>query len=135
MSAAGGRPAGSPGATREDGGATVLTVAMLGVLTMLLGAALMVVGVVKDVHEARAAADLSALAAARPTLAGGVPDCPAARAVAEANGSVLRGCDVLPDGSVQTWVARPRSRAGAWGVGLPEPSARARAGLVATAPP
>ena len=135
MIAAGRRPAGSPGATREDGGATVLTVATLGVLTMVLGAALMVVGVVRDVHEARAAADLSALAAAHPALAGGVPDCPAARAVAEANGTVLRACDVLPDGSVQTWVARPRSQAGEWGVGLPDPSARARAGLVGSASP
>ena len=115
---------------RERGGATVLSLAALGVLALVLGAALEVVGVVGDVHRARAAADLAALAAAQPVLGGGAPDCAAARVVAQANGAVLRGCDVLPDGSVETWVTRPRSAAGGWGVGLPDPSARARAGLV-----
>lgn len=118
-------------AAREGGGATVLTVAALGVVTIVLGAALQVVGVVGDVHRARAAADLAALAAAQPVLWGGAPDCAAARAVARANGAVLRACDVLPDGSVETRVSRPRWGAGGWGVGLPEPSARARAGVVA----
>ena len=115
---------------RERGGATVLSLAALGVLALVLGAALEVVGVVGDVHRARAAADLAALAAAQPVLGGGAPDCAAARAVARANGAVLRGCDVLPDGSVETWVTRPRSAPGGWGVGLSDPSARARAGLV-----
>lgn len=115
----------------EDGGATVLAVAAIGVLTVVLGAALEVVGVVGDVHRARAAADLAALAAAQPVLRGGAPDCSAADAVARANGAVLRTCDVLADGSVETRVSRPRQGAGGWGVGLPEPWARARAGVVA----
>lgn len=122
-------------ARAEEGGATLLTVAALGVLTMVLGAALVVVAVVRDVHRARAAADLAALAAAQPLVRGGAPDCAAARAVAEANGAVLRACLVLPDRSVETWVARPRSGAGGWGIGLPDPSARARAGLVESRPP
>lgn len=130
MSRSGARRAGIPRVTREDGGATVLTVAALGVLTIVLAAVLEVVGVVADVHRARAAADLAALAAAQPVLGGGVADCSAARAVAQANGAVLRACEVLPDGSVETWVARPRPGVGEWRVGLPDPSARARAGLV-----
>ena len=119
----------------EEGSATVLTVAALGVLTIVLGAALAVVGVVRDVHRARSAADLAALAAAQPLVRGGAADCAAARSVAEANGAVLRACRVLPDGAVETWVARPRSGAGGWGIGLPDPPARARAGLVESRPP
>ena len=108
----------------------MLTVAAVGVLTTVLAAALTVVGVVRDVHRARGAADLSALAAAQPLVRGGPLDCAAARAVAQANGTVLRACRLLSDGSVETWVARPRSGAGGWALGLPDPSARARAGLV-----
>ena len=114
----------------DRGSATVLTVAALGVVVIVLGAALTVVGVVRDVHRARAAADLAALAAAAPLLHGLGVDCHAAREVAAANGGVLRGCRVLADGSVETWVARPRSGTGGWDRGLPEPSARARAGVV-----
>jgi secretion/DNA translocation related TadE-like protein len=120
----------TPRRARDRGSATVLTVAALGVLVVLLGAGLALVGVVRDVHRARAAADLAALAAAAPLLRGLGIDCAAAREVAAANGGVLRGCRTLADGSVETWVARPRSGAGWWGRGLPEPSARARAGVV-----
>ena len=119
----------------EEGSATVLTVAALGVLTTVLGAALVVVGVVRDVHRARAAADLSALAAAQPLVLGGTVDCAAARWVAEANGAVLRSCQLLPDGSVETWVACPRPGTSGWDIGLPDPSARARAGLLGSRPP
>ena len=114
----------------DRGSATVLTVGALGVLVIVLGAGLAVVGVVRDVHRARAAADLAALAAASPLLHGEGVDCAAAREVAEANGGVLRGCRALADGSVETWVARPRSGASGWARGLPEASARARAGVV-----
>ena len=114
----------------DRGSATVLTGAALGALVVVLGAGLAVAGVVGDVHRARAAADLAALAAAAPLLHGQGPDCASARAVAEANGGLLRGCRALADGSVETWVARPRSGTGGWVPGLPEPSARARAGVV-----
>ena len=123
-----------PGHAGEQGSATVLTVAAIGVVTIVLGAALTVVSVVRDVHRARAAADLAALAAAAPVLGGGAVDCAAAASVATANGGVLRSCLVLGDGSVETWVARPRSGAGGWVGGLPDPSARARAGLVGSSP-
>ena len=119
----------------DRGGATVLTVALIGVLTVVLGAVLTVVSVVRDVHRARSAADLAALAAAAPLVAGGAADCRAAASVAAANGGVLRSCTLLPDGSVETWVARPRSGAGGWVGRLPDPSARARAGLVGRSPP
>lgn len=114
----------------DRGSATVVTVAALGVLVVVLGAGLAVVGVVRDVHRARAAADLAALAAAAPLLHGLGVDCAAAHEVAAANGGVLRACRPLSDGSVETWVARPLTGAGGWARGLPEPSARARAGVV-----
>jgi secretion/DNA translocation related TadE-like protein len=117
-------------ARRENGSATILTVAGIAVVTLALGAALAVVTVVRDVHGARAAADLAALAAAAPVLRGGPVDCAAAWQVAAANGAVLRSCAALPDGSVETWVARPWSGAGGWLGRLADPSARARAGPV-----
>jgi secretion/DNA translocation related TadE-like protein len=126
----GGAGTGAAAACRETGSATVLTVAAIGVVAMMLGAALAVVSVVHDVHRARAAADLSALAAAAPTVRGGAVDCAAAREVAARNDAVLHSCRAQPDGSVETRVARPLSMAGGWFGLLARPSARARAGLV-----
>jgi len=126
----GGAGTGAAAACRETGSATVLTMATIGVLAMMLGAAIAVVSVVRDVHRARAAADLAALAAAAPALRGAAIDCAAARDVAARNDAVLRSCRALPDGSVETWVARSPSMWGGWFGQLAHPSARARAGLV-----
>jgi secretion/DNA translocation related TadE-like protein len=78
---------------RERGAATVLAVALLGVL-LLVGSALGVVGAVLAAHRtAQAAADLAALAGAG--AAGRSADaCGAAAATATANGARLTGCVV-----------------------------------------
>lgn len=84
------------------GAATVLAVAMAGVL-LLVGAATGVVGAIVVAHRrAQAAADLAALAGATALAGGrtghpGRDPCPAAAEVAEANGAVLATC--LVDGA------------------------------------
>ena len=94
----------------ERGAATVLTVAMLGVL-LLTGAALAVVGAIVVAHrQAEAAADLAALAGATAIAdRTGADACTAASAVATANAASLRSCQV--DGEevlVQVAVSGPR---------------------------
>ena len=74
----------------ERGAATVVTVAAVGVVLVVLAAALVLAGTVRDVHRARAAADLAALAAAVPLADGLAADCSAARSVAVANGATRR---------------------------------------------
>lgn len=77
--------------TDERGAATVLAVAMAGVL-LLVGAATGVVGaIVVDHRRAQAAADLAALAAAAHPDPGRDP-CTTAARVATANGATLRSC-------------------------------------------
>lgn len=77
----------------ERGAATVLAVAVLGLL-LLVGSALAVVGAMVVAHrQAQTAADLSALAGAR-SLAKGGDACGAAAAVAAANGARLVDCSV-----------------------------------------
>jgi secretion/DNA translocation related TadE-like protein len=77
----------------ERGAATVLVLAMAGVL-VLLGAALVVVTAMVAAHRAaQSAADLAALAGAR-GVAEGRDGCEAAAHVAAANHARLIGCDV-----------------------------------------
>ena len=117
----------------EEGGATVLAAAAVGVVVLLLTAALAVVSVVHDVHRARAAADLAALAAAVPLAAGGAADCSEGAWVARANGATLSRCDVRSDGSVEVGVTVPLRVSAGW-AGLPgHAGARARAGVVTPA--
>ena len=82
---------------RDDrGAATLLVLAMAGVL-LLVGAALGVVkAMVVDHRRAQAAADLAALAGAE-ALARGADACDSATVVAAANGADLASC--LPSGS------------------------------------
>ncbi|MFJ9313743.1 Rv3654c family TadE-like protein [Pimelobacter simplex] len=78
--------------TDERGAATVLAVAMAGVL-LLVGAATGVVGaIVVDHRRAQAAADLAALAAAAAHADPGRHPCTTAARVATANGATLRSC-------------------------------------------
>ena len=87
----------------ERGAATLLAVAMAGVLLMV-GAALAVVGaLVVDHRRAQAAADLAALAGAG-AAARGQPACAAARAVAGLNGAELLECSIdgPPEGATVT---------------------------------
>ncbi len=94
----------------ERGAATVLVVAMAGVL-MLVGAAAGVVGAIVAAHRsAQSAADLAALAGAA-TLAEhtGRDPCAAAAEVATANGALLDGCAVEgEDLVVEVTVRGPR---------------------------
>lgn len=117
------RPARARPARSTRGAATVLVVALTGVL-LLLGTALGVVaGMITDHRRAQAAADLAALAGAS-TAADGGDACGAAAAVADANGAVLATCAVEGrDVRVQVTVAGPRWRG--WGEDL---EAEARAG-------
>jgi secretion/DNA translocation related TadE-like protein len=119
----------------ERGSATVLVVGAVVAVVVVLTGVLVVCGVVRDVHRARAAADLAALAAAGPVAVGGGVDCGVGAAVAAANGAVLTGCAAQPDGSVLVAVAVRRRGSPGW-VGLPAAvSARARAGVVDSEPP
>jgi secretion/DNA translocation related TadE-like protein len=107
----------------ERGAATVLVVAILGLL-LFVGAALGAVGALVRAHRsAQSAADLAALAGAA-ALARGEDPCPAAAAVAAANGATTTSC--APDGRevrVAVEVSGPR-----WlGQGA-DPTAEARAG-------
>lgn len=77
----------------DEGAATLLVTACLGLL-LLVGAALAVVAAMVTAHRsAQAAADLAALAGATAGADGGDP-CGAAAGVATANGARLTGCSV-----------------------------------------
>lgn len=111
----------------ERGAATVLVVALAGLL-LLVGAAAGVVGAIVAAHRAaQSAADLTALAGAA-SLAGhaGRDPCTTAEEVAAANGARLDGCVVHgSDVVVEVTVAGPH-----WLGQDQDLSARARAGPV-----
>jgi secretion/DNA translocation related TadE-like protein len=112
----------------DRGSASVMVLALAGVL-LLLGAALGVVAAMVAAHRtAQAAADLAALAGAR-TLADGGDPCAAAGAIATANGAAVTGCAVEGrDVRVQVLVTGPR-----WLGQEGDLAAEARAGPVAAA--
>lgn len=121
---------GPAGLRRERGSASVLTVGAVATVVLVLGGVLVVAGTVRDVHRARAAADLAALAAAGPAVRGAGVDCDIGAVVAAANGAVLTRCVPGPGGSAVVTVVLGRRWAAGW-AGLPSAvSARARAGLV-----
>ncbi|WP_418057428.1 Rv3654c family TadE-like protein [Pimelobacter simplex] len=94
----------------QRGAATVLTVAMAGVLLLAGTAAAGVSALVVDHRRAQAAADLAALAAAAQSGQGPVPaPCTTAARIASANGATLRSCRrVGPDVVVAVAVQGPR---------------------------
>ena len=119
----------------DRGSATVLTVGAVAAVVLVLTGVLVVVGAVRDVHRARAAADLAALAAAGPAVSGADVDCRAGASVAAANGAAVTRCVQESDGSVVVTVVVGRHWPPGWG-GLPAVvSARARAGVVDAEPP
>ena len=75
----------------EQGAATVLVLAMAGVLCFVAVALAAVAGTVRAQRSAQGAADLAALGAAG-ALADGEDACPVAASVAGANGGVLASC-------------------------------------------
>ena len=107
----------------ERGSATLLALALVGVL-VLVGAALGVVAAMVHAHRAaQSAADLSALGAAGAQARGRDP-CAEAAALAGANGATLDGCTVEgSDVRVQVTVAGPH-----WLGQHHDLSAQARAG-------
>jgi secretion/DNA translocation related TadE-like protein len=114
-----------------------MVVGACGALAAVMGGALLVAGVVRDVHRAQGAADLAALAAVVPVARGGGHDCGAATRVAAANGARLRGCAALPDGSVtvEVGVVVGATLTGRPGWPVPgEVAASARAGVVTAGP-
>lgn len=114
----------------ERGSATVLTGAALGAVVVVLSGVLVLAGVVRDVHRARGAADLAALAAAVPLVDGAGVDCAAAASVATANGAAVTACVAEPDGSVVVSVSVSAGRAPPVAWALPAAvTARSRAGL------
>jgi secretion/DNA translocation related TadE-like protein len=115
---------------RERGSATVLTVAAVGAVVTMAAATLVVAGIVRDVHRARGAADLAALAAAGPLTVGAPADCAAAARVARANGAMLTACSLQEDGAVVVSASVVRPAAAGWLRGPGIVSGRARAGVV-----
>lgn len=113
----------------ERGGATVLSVAVIGVLMLTTVGGLGLASAVEAAHRARAAADLGALAAAGELQRSGSlgAACSAAAVLVARNGARLTGCGVSDDGSVTVDVAAA-VRLRVAGIGGAEAVARARAG-------
>ena len=112
----------------ERGAGSVLVLGVVGAVVAVLAGALVVVAGLRDVHRARSAADLAALAAGRPLTSGGTADCVAAARVAAGNGGALTLCLELPDGTVLVEVGVATSWPHGW-TGLPDSlSGTARAG-------
>lgn len=103
------RRPGERGCRTDEGSATILVVAGLGVLTMLLLSGLAMAAAVTASHRARSAADLGALAGALAIQGGLAPAEACARAavvVARNDGRVL-SCDVQGGGAVMVAAAAP----------------------------
>ena len=110
---------------RDHGSATVLVLAVLGVLLVVAAAAFTLVGAVVASHRAHAAADLSALAGAALLVQGQGPGsaCVRAAAAARRNDAVSVSCRAGADLSIEVVVSVPARIPG-----LGAASARARAG-------
>ena len=110
--------------SHEEGAATVLVVAMAGMLVFVLIGLSAVGGLVTAQRRAQAAADLAALAAAA-ALRGGSEGCAEATRVAAANDATLDACTVTgQDAWVEVSVSGPQ-----W------PGRRVRVGAEARAGP
>ena len=118
----------------EQGAASVLVAGAVGAVVVVLAGALVVTGVVADVHRARSAADLAALAAAAPLAQGAGPDCDAGGSVAAANGARLTACGSSEGDVVEVAVAVDL-RSPARRLGFEVAVSRARAGLTPSAAP
>ena len=75
----------------ERGSVSVVLIGVIGAITVLLAAVMVLAGVVRDTHRARNAADLSALAGANRLAQG---ESVAAGQLAGANDAELTGCQV-----------------------------------------
>lgn len=112
-----------PSSGDEHGSASLLVIALLGLL-MFLGAAMAFVeGVVSDHRAAQSAADLSALAGAQALQRGDDP-CAEASRIADANEASVTSCEVSGEEVVIDVIVAARSYAGY----SPKVTGRARAG-------
>jgi secretion/DNA translocation related TadE-like protein len=111
----------------ERGSATVWVLALAGVLALVGAAAVLVGAAVVARHRASAAADLAALAAAGPDLAGDAGPCAAAEEIAAANAAEVTSCTIGPGGVVEVAVRVPVEFGG---LGVHSATGRARAGPV-----
>jgi secretion/DNA translocation related TadE-like protein len=128
------RPGNPPRTRWERGAGTVLVVGAVGAVVVLLVGALVVAAAVRDLHRARSAADLAALAAAVPVASAGSPDCGAAARVAAVQGARLLTCRSLPDGTVLVDVTVRWPVPAGWADLPANAIGRARAGPVAAEP-
>lgn len=119
----------------EAGSATVLTLGAIGGIVLVLAGVLVVDSTVRDVHRARGAADLAALAASVAVATGGGVDCRVGASVAAANGAVLARCTPGPEGSVLVTAEVARRWPPGWGWLPATATAQARAGPVDDGPP
>ncbi len=93
---------------QDRGSASILLVALSGLLGVLAALALSVGGAVVARHRAESAADLAALAAASRWTGGQSTVCVRARDVARAGGAVLVRCGLIGDvAQVRTEVTLP----------------------------
>lgn len=95
----------------DRGAATVVAVALLGLLVLVAYALSVVAAIFAGHRTAQSAADLAALAGAEAAGPGGDEPCAAALAVAQANGARLKRCVVEGRGVLVTVaVTGPRWR-------------------------
>jgi secretion/DNA translocation related TadE-like protein len=108
----------------ERGAGSILVICAASVVLTVLVAVITLAAGYHARHQAAAAADLAALAAAGQVPSGTSAACVLARTVAEANGGELRSCDI-EGGHVIVAVSARITGLAAW---LPDPIRRARAG-------
>ncbi|GAA2165241.1 secretion/DNA translocation related TadE-like protein [Humibacillus xanthopallidus] len=116
-------------AARDRGSASVIVIAVIGVIVVLSAGALMLAGAVRASHQARLGADLAAIAGAQHLRDGAsaAEACAVVARMATMNGTALQACSVSGTAVSVTVVARSSS----W----PEPAiARARAGQQSPVP-
>ena len=104
-------------AAADRGSGTVLVVAICALLVVGITSTGLLAGAALARHRAQASADLAALAAADVVLGRRAGDpCALAARVASANGGLLAGCRILPDGTVRVSVrVQPAGAAAALG--------------------
>lgn len=118
------------GARGERGSSTVVVAGLISLLCVI-GTAVLVIGMARTArHQAEAAADLAALAAASALLEGDAAPCAAAGEIAARNDASLTGCTI--EGQTVQVTVSVAVNLGRWGIG--EAQARARAGPVDVLP-
>ncbi|MEI6404158.1 MAG: Rv3654c family TadE-like protein [Actinomycetes bacterium] len=116
------------GQQSDSGNVTVLTACLIFAITTLLVWSLSMVSLVAEVHRARGAADLAALAAAQ-NLGDSAHDvCRVAQTVAQINGAVLESC-IVQGSAIQVTVIRETNNRSIH-IFMPTVKATARAGYL-----